>query len=62
VATEASSLAATRNRRIVLVVALAALVAAAAVVGATLLQSRGERTTVPGAVTKERPGRPPLEL
>ena len=61
-ATEASSLAATRNRRIVLVVALAALVAAAAVVGATLLQSRGERTTVPGAVTKERPGRPPLEL
>jgi tetratricopeptide (TPR) repeat protein len=62
VATEASSLVATRNRRIVLVVALAALVAAAAVVGATLLQSRGERTTVPGAVTKERPGRPPLEL
>ncbi len=45
-----------------LVVGLAALVAAAAVVGVTLLQTRGERTTVPGAVTKPRPGRPPLNL
>ncbi len=43
-------------------VTLAALVAAAAVVGVTLLQTRGERTTVPGAVTKPRPGRPPLWL
>jgi tetratricopeptide (TPR) repeat protein len=62
VATHASQLFAGRNRRIVLIVALAAVAAAAAVVGATLLQTRGERTTVPGAVTKPRPGRPPLEL
>jgi tetratricopeptide (TPR) repeat protein len=41
---------------------VAALAAAAAVVGATLLQTRGETTTVPGAVTKARSGRPPLEL
>jgi tetratricopeptide (TPR) repeat protein len=46
----------------VLIVGLAALAAAAAVVGVTLLQTRGERTTVPGAVTKPRPGHPPLEL
>jgi Flp pilus assembly protein TadD len=32
------------------------------VVGVTLLQTRGQTTTVPGAVTKPRPGRPPLEL
>jgi len=62
VATHASPLFAGRNRRIVLMVALAAAVAAAAVVGATLLQTRGEHTTVPGAVTKPRAGRPPLEL
>jgi Flp pilus assembly protein TadD len=37
-------------------------VAAAAVVGVTLLQTRGQSTTVPGAVTKPRPGRPPLDL
>ncbi len=61
-ATQASPLAATRNRRIVLVVTLAALAAAAAVVGATVLQTRGERTTAPGSVTKPRPGRPPLQL
>lgn len=61
-ATHASPLAAVRNRRVVLLVALAAAVAAAAVVGGTLLQSRGERTTVPGAVTSPRPGRPPLQL
>ena len=42
--------------------ALAAFVAAAAVVGGTLLQTRGESTTVKGAVTAPRPGRPPLEL
>ena len=53
---------AVRNRRIVVIVALAALVAAAAVVGVTLLQTRGERTTVPGAVTTPRPGNPPLRL
>ena len=45
-----------------LIVGLAALTAAAAVVGVTLLQTRGQRTTVPGAVTNPRPGRPPLEL
>jgi tetratricopeptide (TPR) repeat protein len=62
VATAARPIAAARNRRIVLVVCVAALAAAVAVVGATLLQTRGEQTTVPGAVTKPRPGRPPLEL
>jgi tetratricopeptide (TPR) repeat protein len=41
-------------------VALAALIAAAAVVGATLLQTRGESTTVPGAVIKPRSGIPPV--
>ena len=45
-----------------LIVVGAALVAAAAVVGATLLQTRGQRTTVPDAVTAARPGRPPLDL
>ena len=62
VATEARPLASAANRRIVVIVALAALVAAAAVVGVTLLQTRGQRTTVPGAVTTPRPGRPPLDL
>jgi predicted Zn-dependent protease len=60
VATAARPLAAARNRRIVLVVAFAALIAAGAVVGVTLLQTRGETTTVPGAVTKSQPGIPPL--
>jgi Flp pilus assembly protein TadD len=46
----------------ILMVVVAALVAVAALVGATLLQTRGERTTVPGAVTEQRPGHPPLEL
>jgi tetratricopeptide (TPR) repeat protein len=46
----------------VLVVALAALVAAAAVVGVTLLQTRGETTTVPGSVTHPRSGPPLLQL
>jgi tetratricopeptide (TPR) repeat protein len=53
---------AVRNRRVVVIVALAALIAAAAVVGLTLLQTRGERTTVPGAVTSPRAGLPPLDL
>jgi Flp pilus assembly protein TadD len=53
---------AARNRRVVVIVALAALIAAAAVVGVTLLQTRGERTTVPGAVTTPPPGNPPLRL
>lgn len=51
-----------RNRRVVVIVALAALIGAAAVVGATLIQTRGERTTVPGAVVKPRAGLPPLDL
>jgi len=51
-----------RNRRVVVIVALAALIAAAAVVGATLFQTRGEHTTVPGAVIKPRAGQPPLAL
>jgi tetratricopeptide (TPR) repeat protein len=57
VATEASPLFAARNRRVLLVVAAAAAVAAGAVVGATLLQTRGERTSF-----ATRAGRPPLEL
>ena len=51
-----------RNRRVVVIVALTALIAAAAVVGVTLLQTRGERTTVPGAVVTPRAGQPPLDL
>jgi tetratricopeptide (TPR) repeat protein len=62
VATAARPLAAARSRRVVLVVGLVAFVAAAAVVGATLLQTRGETTTVPGAVTKARSGPPVLQL
>ena len=61
-ATAASPLFGGRNKRLVLVVALAAVVAAAAVVGVTLLQTRGQTTTVPGAVTKPRAGRPPLQF
>jgi tetratricopeptide (TPR) repeat protein len=53
---------AARNRRVVVIVALAALVAAGAVVGATLLQTRGETTTVPGSVVAPQSGRPPLDL
>jgi predicted Zn-dependent protease len=62
VATAASSLLGGRNKRLVLFVALAGIVAAAAVVGVTVLQTRGERTSVPGAVTKARTGTPPLQL
>lgn len=61
-ATAASPLFGGRNTRLVLLVALAALAAAAAVVGVTLLQTRGQTTTVPGAVTSPRAGRPPLQL
>lgn len=43
-------------------VGVLAAAAAAVVVGATLLQSRGEHTTVPGAVTDARPGPPFLQL
>ena len=38
------------------------MVAAAAVVGVTLLQTRGERTTIPGAVAEPQAGRPPVDL
>jgi tetratricopeptide (TPR) repeat protein len=62
VATDASPLAAARKRRVVLLVAGAAAVAAGAVVGVTVFQTHGEHTTVPGAVTKARPGPPPLQL
>jgi TolA-binding protein len=62
VATDASPLPGGPSRRLLLVVVLAAVVAAAAVIGVTLLQTRGETTTVPGSVTQARPGRPVLEL
>ena len=59
-AVEARPLGAPRNRRVVAIVALAALIAAAAVIGVTLLQTRGETTTVPGSVIKPRSGHPPV--
>jgi tetratricopeptide (TPR) repeat protein len=43
-------------------VAAAAAVAAVAVVGVTLLQTRNERTTIPGSVVKPRAGNPPVFL
>lgn len=52
----------TGRTRVVAAVALAAAAAVAVTVGTTLLQTRGERTTVPGAVTKPRAGAPPLWL
>ena len=61
-ATAARPLEAARSRRVVVIVALAALLAAAAVVGATLLQTRGETTSIPGAVTHPRSGPPLLQL
>ena len=61
-ATDASLRADARKRRVVLLVASAAAVAAGAVVGVTVFQTHGEHTTVPGAVTKARPGPPPLQL
>lgn len=61
-ATDASPLTGGPSRRLLLAVVLAAVVAAAAVIGVTLLQTRGESTTVPGAVTQAHPGPPVLEL
>jgi tetratricopeptide (TPR) repeat protein len=48
--------------RVLAIVGAAAALAVAAVVGGTLLQTRGQTTVVPGAVTKPRPGYPPLQL
>jgi tetratricopeptide (TPR) repeat protein len=48
--------------RVLAVVAVAAVAAAAAVVGVALLQTHGESTTQPGAVTAPRKGVPPLEF
>lgn len=46
--------------RVLAIVAVAAAAAVAGTVGITLLQTRGESTTAPGAVGKPRPGIPPL--
>lgn len=46
--------------RVLAIVAVAAAAAAAGTVGLTLLQTRGESTTAPGAVGKPRAGIPPL--
>jgi tetratricopeptide (TPR) repeat protein len=62
VETDATSLAADGRRRVVLFVAAAAAIAAGAVVGVTVFQTRGQHTTIPGAVTKARSGPPPLQL
>ena len=48
--------------RVLAIVAIAAALAAAAVVGVTLLQTRGDKTTAAGAVTKPRAGVPSLWL
>src|SRR5260370_12493153 len=48
--------------RVLTVVSVAAGLAVAGTVGVTLLQSRGQGTTAPGAVTKPRQGRPPVFL
>jgi len=48
--------------RVLASVGVAAAAAAAAVVGVTVLQTRGESTAAPGAVTTPRPGNPLLEL
>jgi hypothetical protein len=48
--------------RVIATVAVAACLSAGGVVGVTLLQTRGESTTAPGAVTKPRAGIPPLFL
>jgi tetratricopeptide (TPR) repeat protein len=44
------------------IVALCAAAAVAAIVGGTLLLSRNEHTTLPGAITTPRPGKPVLQL
>ena len=59
-ATAVRPLAAARSRRVVLLVVVIALVAAGAVVGATLWQTRGESTSVPGSVVKAQAGTPPV--
>jgi hypothetical protein len=48
--------------RVVGIVALCAAAAVAAIIGGTLLLSRHESTTQPGAITAPRPGRPVLQL
>jgi tetratricopeptide (TPR) repeat protein len=48
--------------RVITTVAVAACLAAGGVVGVTLLQTHGQSTTAPGAVTKPRAGIPPLFL
>ena len=50
------------HTRVLAVVALAAAAVAAGAVGVTLLQTRGEHTTAPGAVSAPRKGAPPLEF
>lgn len=61
-ASEVSSLAERRSRRVVGTVALCAALAAGLVVGLTLFEMRGQTTTVPGAVTTPQPGHPPIQL
>src|SRR5580765_6746229 len=46
--------------RVLAIVAVAAAAAVAGTVGITLLQTRGEHTAAPGAVSKPRKGIPPL--
>jgi tetratricopeptide (TPR) repeat protein len=48
--------------RVVGIVALCAAAAVAVIVGGTVLLSRHESTTVPGAITTPRPGKPVLQL
>ncbi|HUZ15411.1 MAG TPA: hypothetical protein VMU72_04440 [Gaiellaceae bacterium] len=48
--------------RVVGIVALCAAAAVVAIVGGTVLLSRNEHTTLPGAVTTPRPGTPVLQL
>ena len=48
--------------RVVGIVALCAAAAVVAIVGGTVLLSRHESTTLPGAVTTPRPGKPVLQL
>ena len=50
------------SRRVVGIVALCAAAAVAVIVGGTVLLSRHESTTVPGAVTAPLPGTPAIEL
>jgi tetratricopeptide (TPR) repeat protein len=50
----------TPRARVLAVVAAAGVLAAGGTVGFTLLQTRGETTAAPGAVTKPRSGTPPV--